>query len=111
MGRPRIHTDISGKYGRLLIVEEVKGTPYSRNFLCKCECGNAITVSLNRLLSGNTKSCGCLKKDTNKEKWTIHGLAGSRLYRVWSSMKERCFNQKDTSYKNYGARGISVCEA
>lgn len=40
----------------------------------------------------------------------IHGESKTRLYKTWSSMKERCQNGSSRSYKNYGARGISVCD-
>jgi len=110
MSRPRIHTNVFGKYGRLSIIEEVAGTPFSREFLCACDCGKTIVVSLNRLLSGNTKSCGCLKRDRNKRVFTKHGFSGTRLYRTWASMKDRCFREKCPAYKNYGGRGITICE-
>lgn len=109
MGRPRIHTNPDGTYGRLTTVMEVAGTPYSRNFLCRCECGNEIVVTLSRLLSGNTKSCGCYKKNVNKERLTKHGLSGSRIYHTYRLMRERCGNPNNKSFKDYGARGIAVC--
>jgi len=109
MSRPTIHNNINEKYGRLTIIKEVKGTRL-RKFLCKCECGNMKTIYLGHLLSGNTKSCGCLKKDRNVKVFTKHGLSKSRLYCVWSSMKDRCYRKKSNAYKNYGARGISVCD-
>jgi len=111
MGRPRIYKQIEGKkFGRLLAIKEVERTRSSRRFLCQCQCGTEITISLNLLLSGNTKSCGCLKKDRNKSYFTTHGLSNSKLYSVWSSMKDRCFRKNDPAYKNYGARGITVCD-
>lgn len=109
MGRPRIHTNPHGTYGRLTTVKEIQGTRHSRNFMCRCECGNEIVVTLSKLLSGNTKSCGCLKKDVNKERFTKHGLSGGRIYRIYRLMRYRCENQKSKSFKDYGARGIAVC--
>ena len=109
MGRPRTHNNIFKKYGRLLAIKEVEGTPYSRRVLCQCDCGNSIVVSLNHLLSGNTKSCGCLKSDRNRKVFTKHGLSKSSLYGVWGSMKDRCFRKKCTAYKNYGGRGVTIC--
>lgn len=47
-------------------------------------------------------SCGKFIKE--------HGMKGTKLYRVWRSMKERCSNPHNKSYRNYGAKGISVCE-
>jgi len=109
MGRPRTHNKISGKFGRLLILKETAGTSYSRRFSCLCECGTKKTVNLNALLSGNTKSCGCLKSKMVTESNTTHGLSKSKLYRVWCSMRQRCTNKNDKAFANYGGRGISVC--
>lgn len=109
--RPRtLQINIGDKYGRLTIVSEVEGNRYSRRILCKCDCGAEKIISLNLLINGNTKSCGCLKREMRIAKNTSHGLSRHRLYSVWSSMKDRCFNSKIDSYKNYGARGISVCD-
>jgi len=110
VGRPRIHTSPLGVYGRLTTLKEIKGTKYSRRFLCSCSCGKEKVVSLNSLLSGNTKSCGCLKKDLLKTTKKTHGLSRHRLYRVWHGIKQRCLYEKHIGYKNYGGRGISVCK-
>lgn len=109
MSRKRSHINIFKKYGRLSAYKEVKGTRYSRRILCKCECGNEVIVNLNALLSGNTKSCGCLRKDTTKSHFTKHGLKNHPLYCVWRGIKDRCLNPNCKAYKNYGGRGISVC--
>jgi len=74
---------------------------------CVCECGNNITVLANSL-GKNTKSCGCLKhKPTHN---ITHGLTEHPLYKVWQSIKERCYSKKCKSYKYYGARGILMDE-
>lgn len=85
---------------------------YSKNkcayWHCKCVCGNEIAVSTASLRSGNTKSCGCWNKmhPANYK----HGLAGSRLNRVYLGMKERCYDPNNKAYRFYGARGITVCD-
>ena len=53
------------------------------------------------LKNGNTKSCGCLHKK--------HGMARSRIYKIWINMKSRCYNINTKSYKDYGRKGIRVC--
>lgn len=111
MARPRtLRVNTGEKYGRLTVALEVEGNSYSRRILCKCDCGGSKIVSLVQLLSGNTQSCGCLKREMRIKQNTTHGFAGHSLYSVWSSMKGRCFNSNDNSYKNYGARGVIVCE-
>lgn len=81
--------------------------------MCQCDCGNQIEVSTNSLNKGNTKSCGCLHRDylNNSRPNSIkHGDSKSRLYTIWRDMKLRCYNEKQIGYKNYGARGIKVCD-
>ena len=75
-------------------------------WLCKCDCGNEIIAPSSNLVRGNTKSCGCLRID----KATKHNQSYSRLYGVWIGMKDRCFNKKNPNFKNYGGRGITVCQ-
>lgn len=76
---------------------------------CRCDCGNIVFVSSTRLRSGNTKSCGCLRKDLN-EKQKTHGLCKSTEYRTWTGIKQRCCNKNNPDYKYYGGRGIRVCK-
>lgn len=78
---------------------------------CVCDCGAERDIATGALRKGNTKSCGCLVADNNKTNpnHRIHGLTGSRLYRIWSAMKRRCSNQNAINYDNYGGRGIKVC--
>lgn len=60
-------TDITGKrFGRLVAIERVGSQHKSPLWKCKCDCGNIIDVSLQKLNTGDTKSCGCLKKDYYK---------------------------------------------
>jgi len=73
-----------------------------RMYECVCECGTKKNVKQSHLLAGKTKSCGC--------SWTKHGLTNSKEYRVWDSMVRRCHNKNHKAYKNYGARGITVCD-
>lgn len=96
--------DLSGKrFGRLTAVS-FNGSNNAGVTLwnCICDCGNSVVVSYNNLMSGNTTSCGCWHEK--------HGEAGTRLYKCWSDMKARCYYKSDFNYKNYGGRGISVCD-
>lgn len=100
------------KFGRLTVMD--RESPKSKKtkglWVCKCECGNVIKVNTSALKSGNTTSCGCKRKETLRQLRTKHGESDTRLYKVWSSMKNRCYNAKDVEYKNYGGRGITVCD-
>lgn len=70
----------------------------------KCKCGNETDVFVNNLRREHTKSCGCLRKVIK------HGQYGTRLYRIWAGMLQRCRNQYCVAYKHYGAKGINVCK-
>lgn len=79
---------------------------------CLCVCGNKTTIRYASLSSGNTKSCGCLRAEHLSKIATTHGLTAEHknLARRWSMMLDRCRNPNNKSYKNYGGRGITVCE-
>lgn len=82
----------------------------ARYWVCKCDCGNIVTVLANSLRQGRTFSCGCLRSERLKERNEKHNMSHSTLYHAWSNMKERCFNKNNPRYKDYGYRGITVCE-
>jgi len=94
-------------FGKLTVVSE-SGRSDDDKILwkCICQCGKEKIVRSICLSQGKTKSCGCIRVDM----WTKHGMAKSPIYRIWGGIIQRCCNPKDTAYKNYGGRGISVCE-
>lgn len=95
--------NISGKkYGKLTAIKAVGKTKHRTVvWQCRCDCGDETFVVASQLISGHTKSCGCLTKK--------HGKFGTKAYQVWDSMIQRCTNKKHKSYKRYGGRGIDVC--
>lgn len=102
--------DLTGqKFGRLTVIEKNGHKGEKIAWLCKCDCGNYVTVTGTGLKSGNTKSCGCLKKEIVSKIKTKHGDANTRLYQAWQNMKNRVNNPNQTEYKNYGGRGIKIC--
>ena len=113
--------DLSGqRFGRLKVIEQasVKATSGSQ-WVCRCDCGNIVTVARCSLISGHTKSCGCTRKQFLSEKKPAQKHGGEsvksknrreRLYIVWCGMKERCYNPNHNRYQTYGGRGITVCE-
>lgn len=103
--------DLTGhKYGRLTVLNESTPAAYPRKWDCLCECGNNKTILGASLRNGRTQSCGCLNKEQVTSASTIHGGHGTRMYRVWLNMKQRCGNVKHTAYSFYGALGITVCD-
>lgn len=105
--------DLTGqRFGRLTVLEkslERRGRSFT--WVCQCDCG-MIThpIRTSYLLSGKTRSCGCLRNDITKQRSVKHGLCSTRLYGVWSGMKRRCLNPNCEKYKSYGGRGIQVCD-
>lgn len=96
------------RFGRLVVLSMDRAEKKNGRFwLCRCDCGNLTVVRETDLRRGNTKSCGCLRK----ERLQIHGDRYTRLYNIWKGMKKRCGYQKAVNYKNYGGRGIKVCSA
>lgn len=101
--------DLTGKkFNRLTVEKRVENRPGGITYwLCKCDCGNYTEVKGANLKNGSVKSCGCLRKETHRK---THGMKNSKLYAVWNAMRSRCYNENVSSYKRYGARGISVCD-
>lgn len=93
--RPR---RIIGKRGKELVWE------------CKCACGATTHVQANNLRSKNTVSCGCFHQDVRRLRRQTEVGCISREYSTWKSIKTRCYNTKIRSYKDYGGRGITVCD-
>lgn len=79
-------------------------------WLCKCDCGNIKSVYTQSLKKGLTQSCGCLRSKITSIRSATHRLSATKIYRAWSKIKARCYNQDDPRYKTYGARGITVCK-
>ena len=107
-----VKIDLTGhKYGKLTVLTIDTDIPgKKKKWLCKCECGNETIVSGSNLRNGHTKSCLKCGYESTKKAITKHGQSHTKLFYVWNSMKSRCENQKNKSYKDYGAKGISVCE-
>lgn len=93
------------KYGRWTVLEYAGHSLWK----CKCECGTISCIDSYSLRSGNSSSCGCKTKEMASKTHKKHGFAGSRLYRIYYKMKERCYRPENDNYKYYGGRGITIC--
>ena len=108
-------------FGHLLVLRKTDQKDAHRGTVweCRCACGNVVSVPRYALVTGHTKSCGCLRKtflscEKPSEK---HGAARTkayggmeRLYRVWCGMRDRCNNPNHNRFAHYGGRGIKVCD-
>lgn len=98
------------RFSRLTVIEKDHTNKHGEIvWKCKCDCGNISYVTSNYLVSGHTKSCGCLATEKAKEANTTHGLSHTKLTRTYANMITRCYNPNYKYYSSYGGRGISVC--
>ncbi len=111
--------DLLGQsFGRLTVVKRNPNSPAGKaRWLCSCQCGGQVEVLGASLLNGRSKSCGCLKDERtaemgreNSQRLVRHGMSKTPAHVRWRSLKDRCFNPRNKHYKDYGARGITVCE-
>ena len=100
----------SNVFGRLTVVGldhlGIRGLKYWK---LSCSCGGTTIVSTSDLHTGKVNSCGCLQREKLAKRNTTHGMSKTRLYRIWQGVIRRCYNENATDYKNYGLRGITVC--
>lgn len=102
--------DLTGKkFGRLTVIGRAPTVRNRTYWLCECDCGKRISVDGGNLRGGHTESCGCLQKERASQANTTHGMRGTRLYRIWNCMRNRCYRKSYHAYKHYGGRGIRVC--
>jgi hypothetical protein len=78
--------------------------------LCKCDCGEEKVICGDYLRIGRTKSCGCLHREIIRKNVSTHKMSGTRFYRIWAEVIRRCTNPNYKQFKDYGGRGISVCD-
>ncbi len=103
--------DLTGqRFGRLIAVSIGSDR---RHWTCLCDCGRSVNVRSDCLKSGNSRSCGCLKRDSATKHGHSHKNAATpptRTYTSWQAMWTRCTKESSDNFKYYGANGITVCE-
>jgi hypothetical protein len=105
--------NVGDKFGRLTVLEtwRIKEPSGQNRYRVRvlCDCGKETEVEKDAITSGNTKSCGCLVRETIGALSRTHGKTKERIYRCWRHMIERCHSPNSERYPHYGARGIVVC--
>ena len=107
--------DLRGQpFGKLTVLRENGRDKRNKVlWLCRCECGNVVTVRGDHLRNEHTTSCGCYNRERLAESHTKHGMSKTRLYRTWRDMLKRAGVHKGASEEvkhNYQDRGITVCD-
>lgn len=107
------------RFGRLVAVNRAQ-SPSSRSphWLFRCDCGTEKVISVSAVINANspTRSCGCFRREKARNfgrNFRTHGEAGFNVtpeYQTWLAMRHRCRNPKVPGFKNYGGRGIVVCD-
>lgn len=105
---------VGERFGRLVVISRAEDyiAPNGKKHIrwkCLCDCGKVTDVDVCQLVSGKTKSCGCLHNEVLRSGNIKHSGRYDRLYKVYANMKNRCYNQNSNDYQYYGARGIKIC--
>lgn len=117
---PRFRDLTSQRFGRLLVLSWMgllpcglcasRGPRLTSHWRCECDCGVIVVLSHGQIASGNTKSCGCLRRDILfSGLQATHGMSNSSEYHTWATMKARCTNANSPDFAAYGGSGITVC--
>ena len=96
---------VGERFGRLTVVAELYKYGRGSIWKCACDCGGTVDVRGSDLRAGEKRSCGCAHHGYGRS-----GKKRSPTYSCWAHMVQRCINPNDAEFKNYGARGITVCE-
>lgn len=108
---------IGARFGRQVVIGDYERIVYpsgssAYKYPCRCDCGTPIRlVGSSGLLSGESQSCGCLRRELASVRARTHGatvLQKSRLYSIWTAIKAHCMNVSVIQYRHYGGKGIKV---
>lgn len=94
------------RFGKLSVISYAGRVNGAHSWNCQCDCGGFKVVNSQCLAHGLTASCGCLMSNRHAS----HHMTSTKEYRAWCHMKERCYRPACKEYRNWGARGIKVCD-
>lgn len=102
---------IGKKFGRLLVIKRAFPNICKKAiWICRCDCGKESVAIGVDLRNGHTRSCGCLASEVVSKRNTKHGMSGDAEHVTWKNMTQRATNKNHPQFKDYGGRGITVCE-
>lgn len=106
------YTDVAigDQFNKLTLLTKPRRLPNGYKVKVRCLCGTVKDVWAKHVVSGQIKSCGCLRSETTSKKNFKHGQSHTRLYKIWSGMKKRCNNANTSYYQYWGGKGIKVCK-
>jgi len=96
--------------GRLTVIKTLPAVNRKGRLLCSCACGAEKVIRKDHFKSAATTSCGCVQKERASQSNSTHGMSASQEFTIWASMIQRCTNPLNKAFKNYGGRGIAVCD-
>jgi hypothetical protein len=106
----RLNLKPGDRFGRLVLKQEIRPS-VRRRWVCVCDCGAELPVWQSSLRSGNTASCGCYRREATARNNTTHGESHrTPEYGIWKDILRRCRNANRPEYRNYGGRGITICD-
>ncbi|HDR7980290.1 TPA: hypothetical protein QC443_002567 [Bacillus cereus] len=107
---------IGEKIGLLTVISLARQRINNKNLIfyyCLCECGKETNVRRSDLIrkdSRRVRSCGCFSVNKFRNMTRSHGMSQTRFYRIWANIRKRIYDPNSISYKNYGGRGIKMCD-
>ena len=98
---------VGKKFGKLMVLSLLEERKKSKVvYKCICDCGNSCETQSDNLVSGNSKSCGCVKKIRLADLTRKHGMRSAPEYYIFMAIRQRCNYSKSDNYERYGGRGI-----
>lgn len=105
----KAHNLCGMRFGRWFVTSQAANLNDASAFNCVCDCGTRRVVRATPLVKGKSLSCGCLSVERSSERNRTHGMKGTKEYKAWDCIKQRCYNPRHKSFKDYGERGIVMC--
>lgn len=104
--------DMTGKRFASLVAIHQTGISASRDltWLFACDCGNKFEANGYYARCGKITTCPSCSKERVRRSSITHGMSESPEFSTWTDIQSRCYNQRTKAYKDYGGRGILVCD-